>query len=81
MVCGDQGRLANATNLLSQAGRFLLRNDEAKSIMDVMKDRVKVTWYDVARRVGVSERDCERIQSAFVYQGFDLEKVAPVGRN
>jgi serine/threonine-protein kinase HipA len=81
MVCGDQGRLANATNLLSQAGRFLLLNDEAKSIVDAMKDRVKGTWYDVARSVGVSEKDCERIQPAFVYEGFDLEKVEPVNGN
>ena len=46
-----------------------------------MKDRVKGTWYDVVRRVGVSEKDCERIQPAFVYEGFDLEKVEPVNRN
>jgi serine/threonine-protein kinase HipA len=73
MVCGDQGRLANTANLLSQAGRFLLPSDQAKSVVGVMKDRVKGTWYDVARSVGVSEKDCERIQSAFVYEGFDLE--------
>jgi serine/threonine-protein kinase HipA len=81
MVCGDQGRLANATNLLSQSGRFLLPNDEAKSIVDVMKDRLKGTWYDVARSVGVSEKDCERIQPAFAYAGFDLEKVESVDGN
>jgi serine/threonine-protein kinase HipA len=81
MVCGDQGRLANATNLLSQAGRFLLPNEEANSIVDAMKDHVKGTWYDVARSVGVAEKDCERIQPAFVYAGFDLEKVDPVDGN
>jgi serine/threonine-protein kinase HipA len=81
MVCGDQGRLANATNLLSQAGRFLLPGDEAKSIVDVMRDRVKGTWYEVARSIGVSEKDCERIRPAFVYEGFDLEKVEPVNGN
>jgi serine/threonine-protein kinase HipA len=81
MVCGDQGRLANAANLLSQAGRFLLPVDEAKSIVDIMRDRVKATWYELARSVGVSEKDCERIQPAFVYEGFDLEKVEPVNGN
>jgi serine/threonine-protein kinase HipA len=79
MICGDQGRLANATNLLSQAARFLLPDNEAKSIVDAMKERVKGTWYETARAAGVSEKDCERIEGAFVYPGFDLEQVQPVG--
>jgi serine/threonine-protein kinase HipA len=79
MICGDQGRLANATNLLSQAARFLLSSDEAKSIVDAMKERVKGRWYEVARSVGVSEKDCERLQGAFAYPGFDLEQVQPIG--
>jgi serine/threonine-protein kinase HipA len=78
MICGDQGRVANATNLVSQAARFLLSNDEAKSIVDTMKERVKGTWYEVARSVAVSEKDCERISNAFAYPGFDLEQVRPV---
>ena len=81
MICGDQGRLANAANLLSQAARFLLPNDAAKSIVDAMKDRVKGTWYEVARAACVSEKDCERIAGAFVYQGFDLQQVEPVDGN
>jgi serine/threonine-protein kinase HipA len=79
MICGDQGRLANATNLLSQAARFLLPDDAAKSIVDTMKERVKGTWYEVARSVGVSQKDCERIEGAFAYPGFDLKQVQPVG--
>jgi serine/threonine-protein kinase HipA len=79
MICGDQGRLANATNLLSQAARFLLPDNEAKSIVDAMKERVKGTWYETARAAGVSEKDCERIEGAFVYPGFDLDQVQPVG--
>ena len=79
MICGDEGRLANATNLLSQAARFLLSSDDAKSIVDAMKERVKGTWYEVARSVGGSEQDCERIARAFAYPGFDLEQVHPVG--
>jgi serine/threonine-protein kinase HipA len=78
MICGDQGRLANARNLLSQSARFLVSDDDATAIVDAMKDRVKGTWYEAARTAGVSERDCERIAGAFAYAGFDLERVQPV---
>ncbi len=81
MICGDQGRLANATNLLSQAARFLLPEEDATSIVDTMKDRVKRTWYETARSAGVLEKDCERIAGAFVYPGFDLEQVQPMQNN
>jgi serine/threonine-protein kinase HipA len=81
MICGDQGRLANARNLLSQSARFLIPNDDAKPIVDAMKDRVKGTWYEVARSVGVSEKDCERIAGAFAYPGFDLENVQQLDSN
>ena len=81
MMCGDQGRLANATNLLSQAARFLLPEKDATSIVDTMKDRVKRTWYETARSAGVLEKDCERIAGAFVYPGFDLEQVQPMQNN
>jgi len=81
MICGDQGRLANATNLLSQAARFLLPEEDATSIVDTMKDRVKRTWYETARSAGVLEKDCERIAGAFVYPGFDLEHVQPMQNN
>lgn len=73
LICGDAGRYANAKNLLSQSARFLLSNDEAQGIVLAMKDRVKTSWYDVARSVGVSEKDCERIAGAFAYPGFELE--------
>jgi serine/threonine-protein kinase HipA len=78
MICGDQGRLANADNLLSQSTRFLLPLDEAATIVSDMKERVKATWYEVARGVGVSEKDCERVAGAFAYPGFDLGQVQPV---
>jgi serine/threonine-protein kinase HipA len=81
MICGDQGRRANATNLLSQAARFLLPEEVARSIGETMKDRVKRTWYETARSAGVSEKDCERIAGAFVYPGFDLEQVQPMQNN
>lgn len=78
LICGDDGRFASAKNLLSQSARFLLPNDEAKSIVATMKDRVKTSWYDVARSVGVSEKDCGRVSGAFAYPGFDLDHVEPV---
>ena len=81
MICGDQGRVANANNLLSQAARFLLPDDEAKSIVNAMKERVKGTWYETARSVGVSDKDCERVAGAFAYPDFDLEHVQPVDGN
>jgi serine/threonine-protein kinase HipA len=78
MICGDQGRIANAANLLSQSARFLLSGDGAKGMVNAMRDHVRGTWYEVARGAGVSEKDCERIAGAFAYPGFDLERVQPV---
>jgi len=71
--CGDWGRYANAENLLSQSARFLLEPDEARKIIDEIEQTVKKHWYDIARRVGVTEKDCEKIASAFSYPGFRLE--------
>lgn len=81
MICGDQGRIANATNLLSQSARFLLSGEGARGIVTAMRDRVKGTWYEVARSVGVSEKDCGRIAGAFVYPGFDIEHFQSVEKN
>jgi serine/threonine-protein kinase HipA len=78
MICGDEGRFANANNLLSQSARFLLSSDDANRIVAALKDCVKGTWYDVARSVGVSEKDCERISGAFSFPGFDLDHIQPV---
>ena len=78
MICGDQGRRASASNLLTQSARFLLTDADASGIVAAMKEQVKGTWYQVARRAGVSESDCELIAGAFVYPGFDLEEVDPV---
>ena len=70
MSCGDMGRFANAKNILSQRARFLLDENEAKSIVSEMTDQVRATWYDVVRAGGVSEKDAETIRRAFVYEGF-----------
>jgi len=73
MECGDAGRIANATNLLSQGARFLLDLDEARAIVSTMEEQVRGLWYSTARAVGVTERDCDRIADAFAYPGFSSE--------
>jgi serine/threonine-protein kinase HipA len=72
MTCGDMGRYAHAENILSQCARFHLSREDASSIIDTMEAQVKATWYEMARREGVSEADCETIKTAFVYPGFRL---------
>lgn len=70
MECGDAGRFANAKNLLSQSARFLLDADEARALVEAMEAQVRGSWYAIARAAGVTERDCDRIASAFAYPGF-----------
>ena len=74
LECGDMGRYAHADNLLSQSARFLLKPDEAKAIIDGMERTVSERWYEIARREGVSEKDCETIRPAFGYEGFRLTR-------
>lgn len=73
LVCGDLGRYANRANLLSACGRFLLSHDEAEAVIDDIVHKVRSRWRSTLRRAGVSEQDCERITSAFVYAGFHHE--------
>jgi serine/threonine-protein kinase HipA len=72
MEIGDQGRFANAKNLLSQHTRFLLKEAEAKAIVSDMTEGVRATWYDIVRTQGVTEKDAETIRGAFVYEGFSF---------
>ncbi|MGH6712317.1 MAG: type II toxin-antitoxin system HipA family toxin [Bradyrhizobium sp.] len=76
MICGDAGRYANAENIVSQSLRFLLEKGEAEKIVADMEAKVRGTWYEVARREGLSEEDCHTISRAFVYAGFSY----PMGR-
>jgi len=69
LVCGDQGRYANAKNILSQHARFLLQKDEAEQIIADTRAQVE-HWYDTVRACGVSEKDAETIRGAFIYPGF-----------
>ena len=76
LECGDAGRFANASNLLSQSARFLLESGGAAAMIDAMEAQVRGTWYVTARAAGVSERDCERIATAFAYPGFRQQQEA-----
>lgn len=70
--CGDQGRYANAKNILSQHARFLLDKGEGEKIINDMKAQVEATWYETLRASGVSAKDSDTIRGAFVYPGFSL---------
>ena len=70
MVCGDQGRFANARNILSPHARFLPEGDEAQKIITELTEQVAGTGYDTVRDCGLSVQDPETIRSAFVYSGF-----------
>lgn len=72
LECGDWGRYAHAENLLSQSARFLLQADTARAIVDGMEETVRERWYEICRREGVSDKDCETIRPAFAYEGFRL---------
>lgn len=73
MTVGDMGRRASARNLKSQCARFLLTPEEATVVIDEMDAIVRTRWYEVARREGVTERDCEAISRSFSYGGFRLD--------
>jgi serine/threonine-protein kinase HipA len=45
-------------------------------MIDEMEGFVTDNWYAVARREGVTGKDCEKISSAFAYPGFRLEASA-----
>ena len=70
MECGNQGRFANKTNILSEHARFLLDREEAEKIIAEMKEQVSKTWEESVLASGASQRDVEAIRSAFVYPGF-----------
>jgi serine/threonine-protein kinase HipA len=72
MSCGDYGRWANASNLLSQCARFLLSPTEATAIIDEVETVVAVNWYRTLKTHGVSEHDAQTLKGAFLYPGFRL---------
>ena len=73
MECGPFGRWANKANLIGAAGRFLLDRDEAEATFTRVTDTIGASWRATMRRAGVSERDCEAVRSAFLYEGLFFE--------
>ena len=75
MICGPAGRWANKANLLGAAGRFLLDRDEAEAVFDRIAGTIRASWRSTMRRAGVSEKDCELVRGAFLYDGLFFEIV------
>jgi len=73
MLCGPAGRRANKSNLVGAAGRFLLDTEDAEAIFTRLTDTVRASWYATMRQAGVSDRDCEAIRGAFLYDGLFFE--------
>ena len=69
MDCGAAGRFANKANLMSGHGRFLLSKEDATHILDSLIETIRSEWRPTMLRAGVSAQDCERIASAFLYDG------------
>ena len=75
MTCGRFGRCANRTNLLSGHGRFLLEQAAAEAVFERIAGTVRQRWRAEMRRAGMSERDCEAIRAAFLYDGLFYENL------
>lgn len=69
MNCGEWGRVAKIENLLSGHAHFLLTKEEALVIISRLKTIIENEWKLTMKQAGVSEQDCYRIQSAFLYEG------------
>lgn len=69
MACGRFGRYAHRSNILSGHGRFLVDRGEAEAAFERIAGTVREGWQAGMRRAGASERDCQAIASAFLYDG------------
>jgi serine/threonine-protein kinase HipA len=72
MVVGKLGRRATAQNLVTESGRFLLSQPEAKKMVADMEACVRSEWHGIARAAKVSVRDCETIRNAVENEGFSF---------
>lgn len=73
MECGEKGRYANRANIIGGHGRFYLGLGKAEQIFDEMIETIRSEWLGCMRRIGVTEADCTRISSAFLYEGLFYE--------
>jgi serine/threonine-protein kinase HipA len=51
----------------------LISKADAAIMIDHMIEVIGASWCATAHQAGVSERDCELIRSAFVYEGFGYD--------
>ena len=70
MSCGIFGRVASAKNILSECGRFLIREEEATGIINAMEEFVMNNWYKFARSAGVAKSDCRKIGNIIASSNF-----------
>jgi serine/threonine-protein kinase HipA len=61
---GALGRASTIVNALSQCGRFMLNDDEARNIVNAVK-AVVAAWRQVFAESGVSARDIHTLQNCF----------------
>ncbi|MDP1969279.1 MAG: HipA domain-containing protein [Burkholderiaceae bacterium] len=73
LTVGDYGRTASIYNLLSQAGRFGLLEEEARGQIDRLVDTVR-HWRDGFFACGVSTKDIDYIAPAILPDCFFLER-------
>lgn len=71
LECGPYGRMARRDNLMAAAPRFGLEPEEAGAIIDGVNQTVTQHWRDDVRRLGGTAGDCNVIEPAFVYPGFE----------
>lgn len=71
LICGQFGRAARRDNLVSASARFGLGRDEAIAAIAEIAETISTYWRTEVFRWGGTERDCEAISAAFVYEGFD----------
>ncbi len=76
MICGalpGRERWGSRANLISGCRHFGLTSDAAASIIDEIKAVVTASWRAEVRAQGGTDRDCENIAYAIVYEGFEHE--------
>ena len=80
MTCGKFKRYANRTNLLSQHGQFKLSRERATAINDDVQQTVASRWLAVLRQHGATPAECEKLEAAFNYAGFELDPALALGQ-
>lgn len=73
MTCGLRGRDSRRSNLLSAPERFGLTPEDSAKIVDNIKSVVSSQWEAEVRRHRGTDSDCNAIQSAFAYEGFEYD--------